>query len=411
MDPAAITRCLQQYRNLHAHNEAQKRAGGHDYSLIASLLKPADEVNLHSRFLYSMLDPEGLHYRGPAFLECFLNTLPPELQNFITAKSVHLHREEGRIDLLIEDGERALIIENKINAKDQPNQITRYIRHVQKMLGLERDELPDRVAVIYLSARRSKPEAGSHGGFRLHEGWLYWEPACSPGLPEDPPDLNPGARIPFHHLPYFSSSRSLDSWAKRCMDEAPPGGIRYAFEEYRLVLERLRKPRSWRKVMNLADYAMTLAGQEQEDLYAFMVEAQKALDRFIVDKLYAGLREMFGDEVLAQRGPFQPFSKKSLRGWLKMPPKPGEEIGFTFEVPGDGMFGFVLGKQYAYLGPTSQLPFWGKEHLRIEGIAARQLLREWNDGVFRLLNGIRKAARRSDAPANAPGDSRETARS
>lgn len=163
--------------------------------------------------------------------------------------------------------------------------------------------------------------------------------------------------------------------------------------------------------MNLADYAMTLAGQEQEDLYAFMVEAQKALDRFIVDKLYAGLREMFGDEVLAQRGPFQPFSKKSLRGWLKMPPKPGEEIGFTFEVPGDGMFGFVLGKQYAYLGPTSQLPFWGKEHLRIEGIAARQLLREWNDGVFRLLNGIRKAARRSDAPANAPGDSRETARS
>jgi hypothetical protein len=63
---------FQEYQLFTKKRDAQKARGINDYSLLASVLDVNDEVRLHSRFLYSLLDPRGNHYQGGLFLELFL---------------------------------------------------------------------------------------------------------------------------------------------------------------------------------------------------------------------------------------------------------------------------------------------------------------------------------------------------
>jgi hypothetical protein len=401
MDEVA-KRCLDKYCSLQADNERRKQDGLHDYSLIASMLKPSNEVTLHSRFLCSMLNPKGLHYQGNIFLKLFLEKLPVGLRDFIDLKRAMVLREKDSIDILIHDGEHALIIENKINALDQPHQISRYIGCVQKRLFAGEQNLAGRLAVIYLSARRRRPSSNSMIGFSLVDDMLRWEGVGQPNPHPDLPELQLGSEIPFHHYPYFPS---LTQWAECCAEKAPAGGIRNAFEEYRLVLERLQKPKSWRKVMSLDSYAMSLSDADQREMYAFMVEAQPALDRFIVAKLFTGLTELFGEDVIALRGPFKRLDEDSLHDWLLKKGKDWEKIGFKLDVPGRGQFGFVMANVFIYMGYLSEKPLWNKEHAdsnRLEGGNVRELLRTQPDGIYRLLSNISRRAAHYGAEAAAP---------
>ncbi len=123
---------LNQYRGFEQQRSEQIKAGMHDYCLLTSVLPANDEERLHSRFIYSMVNPAGLHYQGSKFLRIFLQQLPQALRDFIKLEQAMVVREKGQIDLLIHDGERYLIIENKLNATDQKYQITRYIKHVRE---------------------------------------------------------------------------------------------------------------------------------------------------------------------------------------------------------------------------------------------------------------------------------------
>jgi hypothetical protein len=389
-------RCLGRYRDLKANNEQRKRGGLHDYSLIASMLKASNEVTLHSKFICSMLDPKGLHYQDAQFLQLFLAELPEGLRDFIDIERAKVIREKDSIDILIHDGEHALIIENKIYAPDQRYQISRYIGCVQKKLFAGEQDLSGRLAVIYLSAKRSQPseKSDSLAGFSLVGNVLRWKGFDGPKPHVDLPDLkdDAGVEIPFHHVPYFPS---LFRWAERCAEKAPAGGIRNAFDEYRLVLERLQNPKSWRKVMNLDSYAMSLPDADQREMYAFMIAAQTALDRFIVAKLFAGLTALFGEHVIASRGTFKQLDEDSLHDWLLKKGKDWEKIGFTLDVPGRGQLGFVLANVFVYMGYMTEKPLWDKQHAdanRLEGGSVRELLRTQPDGIYRLLKNISSRA-------------------
>ncbi|MCI0915943.1 PD-(D/E)XK nuclease family protein [Pseudomonas stutzeri] len=395
MDEVA-ERCLDRYRQLKADNEQRKKEGLHDYSLIASLLKPSNEVTLHSRFLCSMLNPKGLHYQGSVFLELFLKELPEQLRRF-DLERVTVSREKDSIDILIHDGERALIVENKIDAPDQRYQTSRYIGCVQRKLFAGEEDLSDRVAVIYLSAWRSQPSKRSNSlaGFSLAGNVLRWEGYGGTKPHADLPGFRDKANvaIPFHHVPYFPS---LVRWAEKSAEMAPAGGIRNAFEEYRLVLERLQKPKSWRKVMSLDSYAMSLPDTEQRDMYAFMIEAQTALDRFIAARLFEGLKALFGEAALVERGPFKTLDEDNLSKWLT---KQGrneawERVGAVFDAPTRPV-ALVFASEFAYMGAMDERPLWDKacRHANlIHGGNVRRLLRTQQDGVYRFLDYIHKQA-------------------
>ena len=107
---------------------------------IFKILNASYKENLHSKFIGELLDPNGSHGQGYLFLNLFLEHINPVLPNFkFNASSANIYleynigsinnsqKQGGRIDLLIKDNEkRLIIIENKIKAKDQPKQLERY---------------------------------------------------------------------------------------------------------------------------------------------------------------------------------------------------------------------------------------------------------------------------------------------
>lgn len=91
--------------------------------------------NTHSSILAELLDPNASHQFEHKFLDAFIQTLikldilPPEYQ--FAYQGVKVHREYstsyGRLDILITNSlDEALLIENKIYASDQFEQLKRY---------------------------------------------------------------------------------------------------------------------------------------------------------------------------------------------------------------------------------------------------------------------------------------------
>lgn len=117
--------------------QKQKERGLNDYNLLTTVLNEYDEVRLHSRVIGSLLEINGLHYQKELFLEKFMEILKITEFEF-NIKESNLFLEYQNIDLYLTDGIKHIIIENKIYAGDQKNQIKRYydtIKDENKDLG------------------------------------------------------------------------------------------------------------------------------------------------------------------------------------------------------------------------------------------------------------------------------------
>lgn len=119
---------------------------GENFNVFNVLGLWSEEVKLHSAMLAELLNPEGSHGCGEAFLKIFIEkVLKIEiidatnlLSKSVTTTEYYISRinnegtEGGRIDILIdiprESGIPSLIIENKIYAGDQSNQLLRYYK-------------------------------------------------------------------------------------------------------------------------------------------------------------------------------------------------------------------------------------------------------------------------------------------
>jgi hypothetical protein len=152
---------FQEYRVFAKNRDAQKVRGVNDYSLLASVLSVNDEVRLHSRFLYSLLNPHGSHYQGSLFLEIFLKIL--KLPFYLNLDQVVVFKEKDNMDLYITDGQSHVVIENKLEAKDQERQAEKYINHLIKSCSLGTAN----ILFVYLSKNRLRPSDQSLGDYKL----------------------------------------------------------------------------------------------------------------------------------------------------------------------------------------------------------------------------------------------------
>lgn len=122
------------------------------YNLFKVLRSESDEVRLHSRFLTSILNPKEAHNYNNAFLNLFLKQLG--LSHFNT-EQVQVIPEYKNIDIFIKNNQnQALIIENKIYAGDQENQLSRYYSEIKK-------EGVENITIIYLTLHGNEPEQHS----------------------------------------------------------------------------------------------------------------------------------------------------------------------------------------------------------------------------------------------------------
>jgi len=108
--------------------------------------------NTHSAIIAELLRPDGSHGLKSKLLECFIENLPCNdaikrgfdcaTARVVTERSVG----DGRIDIVIEDGKNhAIIIENKIYAGDQSEQLKRYNSFAEKEYG------KDKYQIFYLT--------------------------------------------------------------------------------------------------------------------------------------------------------------------------------------------------------------------------------------------------------------------
>lgn len=99
------------------------------FNLFSVLRSASDEVRLHSRFLAFLLDPKATHNQGTALLNLLLKRLG--IQNFDSENAI-VEVEYQNIDILVRNqSKQAVIIENKIYAGDQDEQLWRYHQRMQ----------------------------------------------------------------------------------------------------------------------------------------------------------------------------------------------------------------------------------------------------------------------------------------
>lgn len=144
----------------------KEKEEGKCFNVFSALNICSDEVRLHSRLLATLLNPKANHGLGNKFLKLFLIALGlPE--DYIThCKEQIVERPigevteatGGRIDIILEDRGHAVIIENKIYAGDQPNQLLRYYNYGLKTFGENNFKL------VYLTLHGSEPSPDSLGG-------------------------------------------------------------------------------------------------------------------------------------------------------------------------------------------------------------------------------------------------------
>ena len=147
--------------------EKWRKKLNNDYNPLLVIRSQSDEVRLHSRIIHSLLETLGNHGVGALFLEPFLEMLGFR-DFFVDLDKVFVRAEYKHIDLYISDGDRHIIIENKIYADDGDKQIERYID------TLINDGVDcENIAVVYLSVNRREIADYSLGAWRISDDKKY----------------------------------------------------------------------------------------------------------------------------------------------------------------------------------------------------------------------------------------------
>lgn len=166
---------IQNINNLLLKEKVQKQERferGEDFNIFRVMHMESDEVYTHSAVIAELLNPKGSHGCGDTFLKLFLELLPSpfdspfDTQDAKTEVEVVIgeitDEEGGRMDVLIESKGQAIIIENKIYAGDQHNQLLRYYNYAEKQYRKGKYKL------LYLTLDGKSPSESSTGK-RLEE--------------------------------------------------------------------------------------------------------------------------------------------------------------------------------------------------------------------------------------------------
>ena len=190
----------------------QKKLRGEKFNVFNVLGLWSEEVRLHSRFLSELLNPKGSHGLKDAFLKEFLICSGIEDFNFDTDNCIsEVERyigpvteiSGGRIDIMIRKGKKGIIIENKIYAQDQFNQLIRYNHFANK-------SLTDGYRLIYLTLNGNNASEFSSGS---------------------------NDKVNYISISY---KKTILSWLNRCLDIAINQlSVREAIKQYITLIKQL----------------------------------------------------------------------------------------------------------------------------------------------------------------------------
>ena len=244
----SLSKGLLKYKNFLQQREEEIRQGKNNYSLLGSVLGIHDEVRLHSRFIYSMINPNGSHFQNDLFLKLFIESINPKILDTFNLGNAQVFKERDNIDLLIEDGNTFIIIENKLLAGEQKNQISRYIETIKIQ---NNDEFEPKIIVVYLSITGKNPSKYSLNEYNINQSnkQIY--------LQDQSYDYYP-----------ISYKKSISQWVHKCLDITKEiHNLHNAFYAYQDILNRVNKTMNSNNVTTFTEYVLS---QSQDDLTAYL---------------------------------------------------------------------------------------------------------------------------------------------
>jgi len=199
--------------------EEQKKRGLNDYNPLLEVLKASDEVRLHSRMLGSLLNSNGKHYQNDLFLKKFIKILDIEFDS----QNAILKKEYENIDLYITDGNKHIIIENKIYADDQKCQISRYVKTIKELSGTS----DENILIVYITNQNKN----CPNGHMCEEGYIKPNEKCK--------NKTTNFKIKYKRLSY---QKDILNWLKECQKEIRNiTNLNMAFEFYIQVIQKITK--------------------------------------------------------------------------------------------------------------------------------------------------------------------------
>ena len=144
------------------YKKVNELTGAH-FNVFRILKLESSEVRMHSAFIAELLNPKGSHGQKDVFLKLFIKSFcfkGAEIDTGSCSVEIEKHAgfisedktEGGRIDIFISDKyNNHIIVENKIYAGDQFNQLVRYHKH------------SEHANILYLTLNGDVPSKNSYG--------------------------------------------------------------------------------------------------------------------------------------------------------------------------------------------------------------------------------------------------------
>lgn len=236
------------------------------FNIFSILRKSDDEVNLHSKFIYELLNPHGTHQQRDIFLKLFLQTAEIEFETL----EVNAFREKYNIDILLQSQKESIIIENKIHTQDHSGQLSKYLQTIQ-----EQGYQDENIYLIYLTLFAEQPN----------------EMAIRDRV------IN------------ISYSQTIKMWIENCIKEvALLPTIRETLTQYLNLINQLTQQSQYKGfILEVKDFLL------QENNLHTLLNVEQAIIEAKID-----VQLNFWKTLLTQLAPHYPFKFYSLNGDSKL---------------------------------------------------------------------------------------------
>ena len=139
----------------------QKQRGLNDYNMVNVVRKENAEVGMHSNVIYSLIDPNGLHYQDELFLQIFIKDVLEinDFGNILSVQAEESTNENRRVDFTIKSSNYYIGIEMKVDASDLENQISHYYNDLREKASKDSNQ---EVIIYYLTKNGKDASLNSH---------------------------------------------------------------------------------------------------------------------------------------------------------------------------------------------------------------------------------------------------------
>lgn len=193
------------------HKKEQAKEGG-TFNICSLLRKTNDEVNLHSKLIYELINPCGSHAQGNKFFKLFITEgLELDLDDIDNNKTI-VNREDltdvnRRIDFTIETSKYLIGIEMKIDAGDQDKQLSDYMKELSRRNSKYKQK--KEIKLFYLTKFGDMPSEQSLGSLNKED------------------------------ISLLSFSLDIERWLSECIKKTNITKLQESIKQYQEIIHRI----------------------------------------------------------------------------------------------------------------------------------------------------------------------------